>query len=114
MSPWILPAVKAILPHVSTIITAAAPVFKTRKIDEEAATQAGLLQQQITELQSAVSQNDGHIKELAEQLKNTVSSLEQGAMTAEARFTRTTTLCALTMAMSAVAIGTSLFAVFGD
>ncbi len=48
MPAWLIPALKAALPHIATIISAAAPVF-TRKAD--AANQALLLQQQITELQ---------------------------------------------------------------
>ena len=66
MAAWFVPAVKAILPYVSAIVTAAVPVFTTRKADEAAAAQAQLLQKQIAELQSAASQNAVHIRELAE------------------------------------------------
>ena len=48
MTTWFIPALKAVLPHVGTIVSAAVPVF-TRKNTDAAANQA-LLQQQITEL----------------------------------------------------------------
>ncbi|NTW67000.1 MAG: hypothetical protein HGB21_11960 [Nitrospirae bacterium] len=55
MAAWFVPAVKAILPYVSSIVAAAMPVFTTRKSDEAAVAQAHLLQKQIAELQSAVT-----------------------------------------------------------
>ena len=87
MPAWLIPAIKAVLPHVATIVSAAAPVF-TRKGADAAANQATLLQQQITELQAAASANDANIKELAAQIKTTVEALEQGASLAEARHRR--------------------------
>lgn len=110
---WFMPAVKAILPFISPIIGATLPVFSSRKGDEAAAAQAGLVQQQITELQSATSQNAANIKELAEQLRNTVTALEQGATIAESRFKRTTVFCIAAMAVSVIALGVSAIALFG-
>ena len=78
MAAWFLPALKAVLPHVGTIISSAAPVF-TKKSDATVANQTLLLQQQVTELQAAASQNAAHVRELAEQLQSTVAALEQGA-----------------------------------
>src|SRR6267154_189795 len=57
MPAWLIPALKAALPHIAAIISAAAPVF-TRKNADAVANQTLLLQQQITELQSAAPQND--------------------------------------------------------
>jgi hypothetical protein len=105
MAAWLIPALKAVLPHIATIISAAAPVF-TRK--SEAANQALLLQQQITELQSAASQNAEHIRELAAQLQSTVAALEQGAAIAEAKLRRVILLCVAAAAVSAVSLGISL------
>jgi hypothetical protein len=110
---WLLPAVKVILPYVSSIVAAALPVFTTRKSDEAAAAQAQLLQQQIKELQAAASQNAVHIKELAEQLQKTVAALEQGASVAEARFRRTAALCIGALVVSFVALCVSFLALFG-
>jgi hypothetical protein len=113
MAAWFVPAVKAILPYVSSIVAAAMPVFTTRKSDEAAAAQAQLLQQQIAELQSAASQNAVHIKELAEQLQRTVAALEQGALGAEPRYRRMAALCIGAVILSCIALGVSLFALFG-
>jgi hypothetical protein len=112
MAAWLIPAVKAILPFISPIVSSALPVFTTRKSDEAAAAQANVLQQQIIELQSAVTQNALHIKELAEQLQKTVTALEQGAAVAESRFRRTTVLYGVTIVLSLVALGVSLAALF--
>lgn len=108
MAAWLIPAVKAILPFVTPIVSSALPVFTTRKSEEAAAAQAGVLQQQIAELQTAASQNALHIKELAEQLQTTVSALEQGAAVAESRFRRTSVLCSVAIAVSLAAIALSL------
>lgn len=108
MAAWLIPAVKAILPFVSPIVSAALPVFTTRKSDAPVQDQNGVLQQQITELQMAASQNALHVKELAEQLQKTVTALEAGAAVAESRFRRTTALCGVAVVLSLVAIGVSL------
>src|SRR5206468_8316679 len=100
---WLLPALKAVLPHIATIISAAAPVF-TRKNADAVANQALLLQQQITELQSAASQNAAHIKELAAQLQNTVAALEQAASIAEAKLRRALLLCVASTVISAISL----------
>jgi ABC-type enterochelin transport system substrate-binding protein len=110
MPAWLLPALKAALPHIATIISAAAPVF-TRKAD--VANQTLLLQQQITELQSAASQNAAHIKELAAELQSTLAALEQAASIAEAKLRRALLLCAASMALSAIAAGIALVFIFG-
>ena len=110
MAAWLIPAVKAILPFISPIVSSALPVFTTRKSDEAAAAQA--LQQQITELQSAASQNALHVKELAEQLQKTVTALEQGAAVAESRFSRLAALCGVAIVLSLLAMGVSLFTIY--
>src|SRR5712671_7482356 len=102
MPAWLIPALKAALPHIGTIISAAAPVF-TRKAD--AANQTLLLKQQLTELQSAASQNAAHIKELAEQLQSTVAALEQAASIAEAKLRRALLFCVAAAALSAISLG---------
>ncbi|HEY6241315.1 MAG TPA: hypothetical protein VIW78_10820 [Burkholderiales bacterium] len=111
MPAWLIPALKAALPHIGTIISAAAPVF-TRKSADVVANQTLLLQQQITELQSAASQNAAHIKELAEQLQTTVAALEQAASIAETRLRRALLLCVGSAVLSAIALGIVLVLVF--
>lgn len=112
MAAWLIPAVKAILPFVTPIVTSALPVFTTRKSDEAAAAQADVLQKQITELQSAASQNALHVKELAGQLQKTVAALEQAAALAESRFRQAGVLCGVTAVLSLLAIGVSLSVLF--
>ena len=92
MAGWLIPAFKAILPHVSDIIAVAKPVF-TKK--SAGAVDPGTVQQQIIELQAAASQNAANVKELAEQLQRTVTALEQASLLAEARLRRTILFCAV-------------------
>jgi len=103
MPAWLIPTLKAVLPHIGTIISAAAPVFTRRNADAVA----------ITELQSAASQNAAHIKELAEQLQSTVAAVEQAASIAEAKIRRTLLLCVAAAALSTVSLGIALFLIFG-
>lgn len=110
MPAWFLPALKAVLPHVGTIIAMAKPVF-TKK-SAEAANQAQLLQQQIGELQTAVAQNADNIKALAEQLQGTVSALHQAAAIAEARLQRAFLLCIGATALSAATFAVALYLIF--
>jgi hypothetical protein len=110
MAAWFLPALKAVLPHVGTLITVAAPVF-TRK-SAAAASDAQLVQQQIAELQAAAAQNADSIKVLAEQLQVTVSALHQAAAIAETRLRRAYLLCVLAIALSAITLAVALFVVF--
>jgi hypothetical protein len=112
MPAWLIPALKTALPHIAAIISAAAPVF-TRKNADAVANQTLLLQQQITELQSAASQNAAHIKELAEQLQSTVAALEQAASIAEGKLRRALWFCAVSTGLSASAVGIALVLIFG-
>ena len=107
MPVWLAPALKAVLPHLGTIVTAVAPVF-TRKQVDPSSNQAQVSQEQIVELQSAVSQNAAHIKDLAMQLQNTVTALEEAAALAEARLRRAYLLSLLS---TAVALSTMIFVV---
>jgi hypothetical protein len=110
MAVWLIPALKAILPHIGTILSVAVTVF-TKKNADTIANQA-LLQQQITELQSAASQNAHHIKELAAQLQNTVAALEQAALIAEARLQRVFLACIVAILLSVTSLGATLYFIF--
>lgn len=110
MAGWLIPALKAVIPHVGDILSAAKPVF-TKKKPEAAANSADLLQQQIAELQSVASQQSSHIKELAAQLENTVAALETAAEVAEARLRRVLIFTALSAAFSVAALGVAFLAV---
>lgn len=107
MPAWLIPALKAVLPHVGTIISAAKPVF-TSKAPEAAASQSSLLQQQITELQAAASGNDAHIRALAEQMQTTVEAIEKVATLADARYRRLQFYCIGAVLLSFVSAGITL------
>ena len=104
MYAWLLPTIKAILPHVGTIITAAQPIFKSRKIDRSASSEEQLLQDQISELQEAASQNAGNIRELAEQLQKTVMTLERAAIENRQRTRRLTVIAVTALACALVSL----------
>jgi len=107
MAPWIIPALKAVLPHVGTIVNAAKPMFsQPRPADPDSGTGSAhdsAQYRQIAELQAAVAQNDAHIRELAEQLQSTVAALELAAAQAHAQSQRMTRLCWTALGLSAAA-----------
>jgi len=110
MAGWLQAALKAVLPHVGDIVSANKPAFTHRQA-EAAANQPDLVQQQITELQTAVSQQSAHVKELAAQLESTVLALEQAAQVAEARLRRVLVCTALAVAFALAALGVAFIAV---
>jgi len=110
MAIWLVPALKAILPHIGTILSVAVPAF-TKKSAGVEANQA-LLQQQIIELQSAASQNALLIKELAAQLQNTVAALEQAAAITDARLRRMYLLSFVAIVLSAISLSVTLYFIF--
>src|SRR3954466_7630729 len=110
MAGWLQSALKAVLPHVGDILTAAKPAFTKRKPDP-AANQPDLVQQQIAELQAAGSQQWSHIKELAAQLENTLAALEKAAQLAEERLRRVLIFTAVAAALAIAALGVAFIAV---
>jgi hypothetical protein len=102
MAAW-LPALKAVLPYVTNIVTAAIPAFTSRKGQDRSAE---VTAQQIAELQSAATHNAESVKVLAEQLQRTVTALEQGAVNAERvmRQARLLAMVALCLALVGLAI----------
>src|SRR3954468_18260432 len=110
MAGWLQAALKAVIPHVGDILTASKPAFTKRK-PEAAANQADVVQQQIAELQSAVSQQASHIKELAAQLATTIETLETAAQVAEARLRRVLIFTAVAAAVAVASLGLAFLAV---
>lgn len=106
MPAWLIPTLKAVLPHLGTIVSVAVPAF-TKKT---AAENPNFLQQkQIAELQTAAAQNAANIKELAEQLQVTITALEQAATAAQSRYRRTLVLGVIAILLSAAALSFTLF-----
>ncbi len=110
---WFGPAIRAVLPYLGSIVAASLPAFTTRKSEGAADAQAKLLKQQITELQSAASQNAEHIRELAGQVQKTVAALEQEAAAAEKAHKRAVALSIGAIVLSCAALGISLVVLFG-
>jgi len=115
MPSWLLPALKAVLPHIGTIVDAAKPVFTRKKPADTNTTAAAagsdVVQQQIAELQAAASQNADNIKELAEQLQSTVAALQTSAALAESRLRRTTLFSSIAVAVSIAALLVGAFTI---
>jgi hypothetical protein len=109
VASWLIPALKAVIPHVGDILSAAKPVF-TKKRPETPAAAPDLVQQQIAELQAAASQQSAHIKELAAQLENTVAALQKAAALAEERLRRVLIFTALSAAIAIAALGVAILA----
>ena len=103
MATWLIPALKAVLPHIGTIISATAPAIK-KKGTAPTTDQTHLLQQQISELQAAASQNATHVKELAEQLQRTVAAIEHAASVATSNQQRALQLSLAAIALSAISL----------
>jgi len=108
MITWVIPALKAVLPHIGTIISATAPAF-TKKEPDAPSRQTHLLQQQIRELQSAASQNATHVKELAEQLANTALALEQAESLAKTHYQRSWQVSLGALVISAISLCMVIF-----
>lgn len=108
MASWLAAALKAVLPHVGDIVAATKPAF-TKK--PEPLASPDVVQQQIAELQSAVSQQAAHIKELAAQLANTIATLETAAQVAEARLRRVLIFTAVAAAVAVASLGVAFLAV---
>ena len=111
MAAWLVPALKAIAPHVGTIINAATPVFTRKKTDEKANLDL-LIQQQIGELQEAASRNAENTRELAEQLQGTVKALEQAAVVAQSKFQYAIAFSIVALVFSVMALSVALLTMF--
>jgi hypothetical protein len=111
MPSWLIPALKAVLPHIGTIVDAAKPVFTRKKPAGTTAAPTGdVTQQQIAELQAAAAQNAEHVHELAEQLQSTVAALQTSAALAESRLRRVTVTVSISLAVSCAAMLVALVA----
>jgi hypothetical protein len=107
MPSWLLPAVKLILPHVGTLVAAAKPAFTKRQAE---GADESVIPQQIAELQNAVSQNATAVRELAEQLRLTVTAVEQATAVTQAREKRLYAISVAALVLSLVALSVSIVA----
>ena len=109
MVAWLIPALKAIIPHVGTIVAAAAPVF-TKKTAEQEADPIALVGKQIAELQSAAAKNTADTKELAEQLRGIITTLEKAAVETQSQLRRAVILSGASIVVSVCAVGVAIAA----
>lgn len=98
----LIPVLRAVLPHLGTILSAASPAFSSRTADPE-----------IAELRAAVSGNATHTRELAEQLERTVTALDETARAAESRLRLVLWMAGTALALAALALVLALVAVTG-
>jgi len=106
VAAW-LPALKAVLPYVTNIVTAALPAFTARKGQDRSAE---VTAQQIAELQGAATHNAESVQVLAEQLQRTVTAVEQGAVNAERTLRRLRLLTAASLLVAGLALCAALVA----
>ncbi|MGA7985312.1 MAG: chemotaxis protein [Burkholderiales bacterium] len=109
MAAWAA-ALKAVLPYVANIVTAAIPAFTARKGQDRSAE---VTAQQIGELQSAATHNAESIKVLAEQLQHTVSAVEQGAANVDQALRRLRLVAAASLLVALTALCAALIALGG-
>jgi len=109
MSAWVS-ALKAVLPYVTNIVTAAIPAFTARKGHDRSAE---VTAQQIAELQSAATHNAESVRVLAEQLQRTVSAVEQGAVNADRAMRRLRALAATALLAAVIALCAAVFVLVG-
>lgn len=74
-------AIKTALPYIESVAKLALPVFNQRKANKEASDDT---HRQLAELQTAVTHNAEHVRELAVQLRTALEALDQAAAAAVA------------------------------
>ena len=106
--PW-LAVGKLVLANLDTIIGVVKPAF-TRKKVEALPSQTDLLNLQIAELQAAALGNAEQIRQLAAQLKEVVTAVEQAAASAASERKILRRLCLAAMAISVASIVVAVLA----
>lgn len=94
---------KLVLANLDTIVGVAKPLF-TRKKPDAQPTEADLVSQQIAELQAASSGNAERIRDLAAQLKQVVTALDEAAQAAAMERDRARRLAIAALAISALSL----------
>ena len=107
MAAW-LPALKALLPYATQIVTAAIPAFTRR-------TGAGqdVIPEQIQELQGAVIHNAESVKLLATQMQQVITTIDSGAarIQQDMRNVKRLSIIAIILSIVAIALGIASWAV---
>ncbi len=106
MAAWI-PILKASLPYLTQVITAAIPAF-TRKPPN--VPPAEVVPVQIAELQTAVTQNAESLKALAVQLKETIERIESGSGGVQQELRRARQMARWALLVAVVSMGVAVWA----
>lgn len=106
MAAW-LPLLKASLPYVTQIVTAALPVFtpKAGKPDSK-----DLIEKQVAELQAAVTQNAEAIRLLAAELKQTIEGIAAAGQAQQQEIKALRRLVAASSVTAILAAGMAIWA----
>jgi len=107
--PW-LAVGSLVLGNLDKIMAVVKPAFTRTKVDAPDA-QADLINQQISELQSATATNAEQIRSLASQLKDVVAALEQAGLDAAAERAATRRLAAGALAIGVAGLVLAIVAV---
>lgn len=107
MAAW-LPILKTALPYVTQILSVAIPAF-TSKTDDKKTDE--IISTQITELQSAVTQNSESVKVLAEQLKETIQGMDKAAINLQEELTLLKRICMFSLIIAVISSVVALWAV---
>ena len=107
MAAW-LPALKASLPYITQVVTAAIPMFTSKP---ENANSAALVPQQIEELQVAVVENAEKVQGLATQMQNNLESLSSGASDLQGEIRLIKRLIVLTLTLSIIGLSFAVWMV---
>ncbi|MDQ7989603.1 MAG: hypothetical protein REI09_08215 [Candidatus Dactylopiibacterium sp.] len=105
MPAW-LPLLKASLPYVTQLVTAAIPAFTARHDPKD----DPLLTQQIEELQRAATHNAEAVRGLAEKLRQTIQTLDDAAAELERKARLFRTFALINAAVAMVALGVAFVA----
>jgi len=108
--PW-LTVGKLVLNNLDSIIGVVRPALTRKKI-EAVANQAEVVSQQIAELQTAAATNAEQIKDLAEQLRNVVTALDDAARAVAIERAKTRRLALVEMALAVAALAVAVGSVF--
>ena len=109
MPAW-LPLIKASLPYITQIISAAIPAFTAKpaasKSDE-------VVPEQVSELQAAVIHNAESIKGLAAQLKQTIEGIDAAAQNLQQELSGLRRFAAIAVVLAVVATCVAVWALVG-
>ena len=106
MAVW-LPALKALLPYITQVVTAAIPAFTTRS---DQARAAEVIPRQIQELQAAVTHNAQSVKILADQLQQAITSIDAAVAAAEREMRLLRGLAGAAILLAVLALGLAVAA----